>query len=59
MKSTALIPSEYIAQLPEDRKAPIQKLRQTILERLDPKFHEKTYTNYVLNYSRFDCDAKI
>ena len=40
MKSTALIPSEYIAQLPEDRKAPIQKLRQTILERLDPKFQE-------------------
>ena len=40
MNSTAHTPSEYIAQLPEDRKAPIQKLRQTILEHLDPKFQE-------------------
>ena len=40
MNSTAHTPSEYIAQLPVDRKAPIQKLRQTILEHLDPKFQE-------------------
>jgi uncharacterized protein YdhG (YjbR/CyaY superfamily) len=40
MNSTAHTPSEYIAQLPEDRKAPIQKLRQTILDHLDPKFQE-------------------
>ena len=30
MKSTALTPTEYIAQLAEDRKAPLQKLRHTI-----------------------------
>ena len=38
MKSTATTPEEYIAQLPEDRKVPIQKLRQTILDHLDPEF---------------------
>ena len=40
MNSKALTPSEYIAQLPDDRKVPIQKLRQTILDHLDPKFQE-------------------
>jgi uncharacterized protein YdhG (YjbR/CyaY superfamily) len=40
MNSTATTPSAYIAQLPEDRKAPIEKLRQTILDHLDPKFQE-------------------
>jgi uncharacterized protein YdhG (YjbR/CyaY superfamily) len=40
MKSTATTPTAYIAQLPEDRKVPIQKLRQTILKHLDPKFQE-------------------
>ena len=40
MKSTASTPTEYIAQLAEDRKAPFQKLRHTILEHLDPKFQE-------------------
>ena len=40
MKSTATTPTAYIAQLPEDRKVPIQKLRQTILKHWDPKFQE-------------------
>jgi uncharacterized protein YdhG (YjbR/CyaY superfamily) len=40
MNSTSKTPLEYIAQLPENRKTPIQKLRQTILEYLDPKFQE-------------------
>ena len=40
MNSTAKTPLEYITQLPEDRKTPIQKLRTTILEPLDPKFQE-------------------
>ena len=40
MKSTASTPSEYITQLSEDRKGPLQNLRQTILEHLDPKFQE-------------------
>jgi hypothetical protein len=38
MKSTASTPKAYIAQLPEVRKGPLQNLRQTILEHLDPKF---------------------
>ena len=40
MKSTATTPEEYIAQLPDDRKVPIQKLRQIILDHLDPGFYE-------------------
>lgn len=40
MKSTASTPKAYIAQLPEVRKGPLQNLRQTILEHLDPKFQE-------------------
>jgi len=44
MNSKALTPSEYIAQLPEDRKDVVQKLRQTILDHIDPKFQE--YMNY-------------
>lgn len=40
MNSKALTPSEYMTQLPEDRKDVVQKLRQTILDHLDPKFQE-------------------
>ena len=40
MRSEAKTAKEYISKLPEDRKAPIQKLRQTILDHLDPKFQE-------------------
>jgi len=40
MNSKALTPSEYIAQLPEDRKDVVQKLRQTILDHIDSKFQE-------------------
>ena len=40
MNSKALTPSEYMSQLPEDRKDVIQKLRQTILDHIDPKFQE-------------------
>ena len=44
MNSKPNTPSEYIAQLPEDRKVAVQKLRQTILDHIDPKFQE--YINY-------------
>ena len=40
MKPTPATPTEYIDRLPEDRKAPIQKLRESILEHLDPEFQE-------------------
>ena len=40
MNSKALTPSEYMTQLPEDRKDVVQKLRQTILDHIDSKFQE-------------------
>lgn len=40
MNSKALTPSEYMTQLPEDRKDVFQKLRQTILDHIDSKFQE-------------------
>ncbi len=40
MNSKALTPSEYMTQLSENRKDVVQKLRQTILDHLDPKFQE-------------------
>ena len=40
MNSKAITPSEYMSQLSEDRKDVIQKLRQTILDHIDPKFQE-------------------
>ena len=66
MNSTATTPSEYIAQLPEDRKAPIQKLRQTILDHLDPKFQE-CINNGMLEYvvpftiypEGYHCNSKL
>ncbi len=66
MKSTATTPEEYIAQLPDDRKVPIQKLRQIILDHLDPGFYE--YINYgmlgyVVPHSRYSsgyhCNPKL
>jgi len=40
MQYEANTPTEYLAQLPEDRKAPIGKLRQTILDHLPVGFEE-------------------
>lgn len=40
MNSKAITPSEYMSQLSEDRKDVVQKLRQTILDHIDPKFQE-------------------
>ncbi len=56
MKSTATTPEEYIAQLPDDRKVPIQKLRQIILNHLDPGFYECInygMLGYVVPHSRY------
>jgi len=56
MKSTATTPEEYIAQLPDDRKVPIQKLRQIILDHLDPGFYECInygMLGYVVPHSRY------
>jgi len=40
MKYTATTPEEYIAQLPEDRKEVIEKLRSVILKNLPEGFEE-------------------
>ncbi|MEZ4777919.1 MAG: DUF1801 domain-containing protein [Flavobacteriaceae bacterium] len=40
MQYKASTPEEYISQLPEDRKAPVEKLRQTILKNLPKGFEE-------------------
>ncbi len=66
MKSTATTPEEYIAQLPDDRKVPIQKLRQIILDHLDPGFYECInygMLGYVVPHSRYPsgyhCNPKL
>lgn len=40
MKFKASTPEEYVAQLPEDRKRAIEKLRKVILENLSKGFEE-------------------
>ena len=66
MKSTATTPEEYIAQLPDDRKVPIQKLRQIILDHVDPGFYECInygMLGYVVPHSRYSsgyhCNPKL
>lgn len=66
MQSTAQTPQAYIAELPEDRKEVIQKIRETILKALPEGFTENM--NYgMLCYSvphslypkGYHCDPKI
>ena len=40
MQSKALTPSDYIAELPEDRKKVMEQLRKTIMENLPEGFQE-------------------
>jgi uncharacterized protein YdhG (YjbR/CyaY superfamily) len=40
MKSNAKTPQEYIAELPEDRKEAMQKLRDVVLKNLPEEFEE-------------------
>ncbi|MBT3180119.1 MAG: DUF1801 domain-containing protein [Candidatus Marinimicrobia bacterium] len=40
MKYKASTPEDYIAQIPEDRKAVMQKLREIIINNLPPGFEE-------------------
>ena len=40
MQSTAKTPAEYITELPEDRKQPVSRLRETILKNLPEGFEE-------------------
>ena len=65
MQSKAETPEQYIAELPEDRKEVIAKLRTIILENLPKGFEEqRTYgmLGYIVPHSRYPdgyhCDPK-
>jgi len=49
MQSKATTPQQYLDELPEDRKKPIQKLRQQILNNM-PKGMEETMNYGMLGY---------
>ena len=66
MKYVANSPEEYIAQLPEERQGPFNKLRDTILENLPKGFEEKMgygMPAYVVPHSiypeGYHCDPKL
>lgn len=66
MQSTAKMPQEYIEGLPEDRKATIERLRNTILDNLPKGFEEKIQYGmlcYVVPFSLYQggyhCDPKL
>lgn len=49
MQSKAITPQEYLDELPDDRKVPVQKLRQQILDNL-PKGCEEAISYGMLGY---------
>lgn len=66
MQSKAKTPAQYLDELPEDRKAPMHKLRQTILDNLPDGFEEvMSYgmIGYVVPHAIFPdgyhCDPKL
>jgi hypothetical protein len=66
MKSEASTPQAYIDQLPEDRKAPMQRLRQVILNNLPEGFQETMnygMIGYVVPHqlypAGYHCDPKL
>ena len=66
MKSDVTTVDAYIAQLPEERKAPMQRLREVILENLPAGF-EETISYGMIGYvvphslypSGYHCDPKL
>lgn len=65
MTSTAPTPAAYLAELPEDRRLAIEKLRETILENLPDGFREEMaygMIGYVVPHSLYPpgyhCDPK-
>lgn len=66
MRSEATTPQQYLDELPEDRKEPIQKLRRQILDNL-PMGIEETMGYGMLGYviphsvypSGYHCDPKL
>jgi len=66
MKSEASTPQAYIDQLPEDRRAPMQRLRKVILNNLPEGFQETMnygMIGYVVPHqlypSGYHCDPKL
>jgi len=65
MQSKATSPNQYLEELPEDRKEPVSKLRQQILDNL-PKGIEETMNYGMLGYvvphsvypDGYHCDPK-
>jgi len=56
MQINASTPDEYIKQLPEDRKAPVQRLRQVMQDNLPPGFEETMsygMIGYVVPHSKY------
>lgn len=49
MQSSATTPDQYIAELPEDRKEAMQKLRETVLKNL-PKGFQETMQYGMISY---------
>ncbi|MBT8267845.1 MAG: DUF1801 domain-containing protein [Bacteroidia bacterium] len=66
MQYKATTPEEYVAQIPEERKGPIEKLRQVINKNL-PKGYEETISygmiGWVVPHSiypgGYHCDPKL
>lgn len=66
MQSVATTPDQYMSELPDDRKAPMQALRNTILTNLPEGFVEQMsygMIGYVVPHSRYPagyhCDPKL
>lgn len=66
MQSQAKTPKQYLAELPEERKNPMEKLRKTISENL-PEGFEETMSYGMLGYvvphtiypKGYHCDPKL
>ncbi|WP_297797838.1 DUF1801 domain-containing protein [uncultured Eudoraea sp.] len=62
MQSKAKSPAEYISELPEDRKQPILKLRETILGNLPEGFEEEMsygMIGYVVPHSLYPAGYHV
>ena len=62
MQSKATTPKEYIAELPEDRKQAIMKLRDSILKNLPEGFEEEMsygMIGYVVPHSKYPAGYHV
>ena len=66
MQSKALTPEQYLAELPEDRRIAMEKLRKVILKNLPKGYKEIMYygmIGYVVPHEMYPngyhCDPKL